>query len=46
MKYKYTRLFSAMMLGIGVTACGGGGGGGDEPKPDPNTTYPVNRSEY
>lgn len=40
MKYKYTRLFSAMMLGIGVTACGGGGGG-DEPKPDPNTTYQI-----
>ena len=41
MKFKYTRLLSAMMLGLGVTACGGGGGGsGDSPAPE-KVTYSI-----
>ena len=39
MKFKYTRLLSAMMLGLGVTACGGGGGG-DNPAPE-KVTYSI-----
>lgn len=36
-KFRKSRIFAAMLLGMALTACGGGGGGGgsDEPTPTP-----------
>lgn len=38
-KFRKSRIFAAMLLGMALTACGGGGGGGsDDPTPIPTPT--------